>query len=377
MTGPGMTMAESMPDVPYIGRIPVRNIWLLLLYASDLYRHLGRERQGLEENPELLPDVVAELLCHEVAQRLQRRLSMGFQTRAARLDRVRGRLDLLQTVCHDLVRRGKVACRFEELSLDTARNRYVRAALESLTPQVRRRELIHSCRLLARTLAEMGVGLANPRALAATAMGMERVEIRDQPMMAAARLALEMALPAEESGASLLSRANREEAWVRHLFERAVGGFYEVVLGRDGWKVGRGTWLDWAKEEPTPGIHAYLPRMKTDIVLDRASTGRRIVIDTKFTTILARGHHREHSFKGQHLYQIYSYLRSQEGLDRPVENDAEGLLLYPSVGIHQSEAVTIQRHRIRFATVNLAGTAVDLRNDLLAAVSEPLQKVPL
>jgi len=377
MTGPGMTLVESMPHVPCIGRIPVRNIWLLLLYASDLYRHLGRERQGLEENPELLPDVVAELLCHEVAQRLKRRLSMGFQTRAARLDRVRGRLDLLQTVCHDLVRRGKVACRFEELSLDTARNRYVRAALETLTRQVRRRELVHACRLLARTLAETGVGLANSRALAATVMGTERVEIRDQPMMAAARLAMEMALPAEEAGPSQLSRANREEAWVRHLFERAVGGFYEVVLERDGWKVRRGAWLDWAKEDPTPGIHAYMPRMKTDIVLDHPGRGRRMVIDTKFTSILARGHHREYSFKGQHLYQIYSYLRSQEGLDRLMENGAEGLLLYPSVGIHQSEAVTIQRHRIRFATVNLAGSAVELREDLLAAVSVPSQKAPL
>ncbi len=72
-------------------RIPVRNIWLLLLYASDLFRRIDdSSRVALEENPDDIPDLVAEILASEVERRLQRNLSLGWQTRKAVLNRVRG-----------------------------------------------------------------------------------------------------------------------------------------------------------------------------------------------------------------------------------------------------------------------------------------------
>jgi 5-methylcytosine-specific restriction enzyme subunit McrC len=44
-----------------IGRIPVRNLWLLMLYASELTRFRDRINLLLEEDSEDLPDMVAEL----------------------------------------------------------------------------------------------------------------------------------------------------------------------------------------------------------------------------------------------------------------------------------------------------------------------------
>lgn len=46
----------------HIGRIPVRNLWLLMLYASELFRQLDRGKIAIEENPDDIPDLVAELL---------------------------------------------------------------------------------------------------------------------------------------------------------------------------------------------------------------------------------------------------------------------------------------------------------------------------
>ena len=48
----------------FIGRIPVRNLWLLMLYASDLFRTRGIGKVGLEDSPDDLPDLVAEILAH-------------------------------------------------------------------------------------------------------------------------------------------------------------------------------------------------------------------------------------------------------------------------------------------------------------------------
>ena len=110
---------EPDPEWGYVGRIPVRNLWLLMLYASDLFRSHGKGGAGLEENPDDLPDLVAEILAHTVEERQRRRLSLGYRTREAALNRVRGRIDLLATERRRLLSRGLVACRFDELTIDT------------------------------------------------------------------------------------------------------------------------------------------------------------------------------------------------------------------------------------------------------------------
>lgn len=61
-------------------RIPMRNIWMLMLYASDLFRQLGRNQIAVEDNPAEIPDPVATILLHEITLRRRRNLNMGYQT---------------------------------------------------------------------------------------------------------------------------------------------------------------------------------------------------------------------------------------------------------------------------------------------------------
>lgn len=53
--------------------------------------------------------------------------------------------------------------------------------------------------------------------------------------------------------------------------------------------------------------------MRTDVVLDHVAGGRRIVIDTKFNSIVTKGWFREESVRSGYVYQIYAYLMSQSG----------------------------------------------------------------
>ena len=151
-----------------VGRIPVRNIWLLMLYASRLYRELAPARRvAIEDNPDEIPDLVAQLLTRAVERRLRRNLSFAFQETSADLRRVRGRIDLLRTERRHLLRRGRVACRYEELTVDTPRNRYVRAAAQRLVPVVSTADLASRCRAAGARLEAAGVSsdpaLASPR----------------------------------------------------------------------------------------------------------------------------------------------------------------------------------------------------------------------
>ena len=359
--------ATLVPDgANHADGIPFRNLWLLMLYASDLFRTHGADLVDREEMPDGLPDIVAELLAHAVESRLHRNLHRAYEPQHTVLDRVRGTIDILATEAGQLLRRGKVACRYEDLTTDTPRNRYVRGALESIARVVRRRALSRRCRGLARALRNLGATGRAPSFRQANADRFGRHDADDRFMVAAARLAFDLALPTETVGEHLLALADRDSYWLRKLFERAVFGFYKVVLSRDDWAVSSGRVLRWPVQTRTPGLDAILPGMETDIELVHRRSRRKIVIDTKFTSLLKPAQFRD-TVRSSYLYQMYAYLRSQVDLEcLPVP--AEGVLLHPTVDKPVDEAAVIQGHVVRFATVNLAGQPEALRTDLLRIV---------
>jgi 5-methylcytosine-specific restriction enzyme subunit McrC len=334
------------------GRIPVRNLWLLLLYASDLACFGDRFDAAVEESPDL-PDLIARLLCSAVEHRLRRNLSRGYRRVEAVMSRVRGRIDLLKTESEMLLLRGKVACRFEEHTIDTPRNRLVRSALDALSSRLTEPDLAHRCRIVAGDLGRLGVSGVRPSRASIVSDQIGRHDADDRLMVELARLVFDLMLPTEDAGDYTLTRAERDDILIRKLFEKAVGNFYAAELrDADGWRVWRGKRFDWPVEDQTPGMAAILPGMKTDIILENWKQNRRTVIDTKFTGILTRTPYRENVLKSDYLYQMYAYLRSQEGKD-DLSGTAEGWLLHPAFGATIDETVRIQSHNIRFVTIDL------------------------
>lgn len=358
--------ADMQDRSGYVGRIPVRNLWLLMLYASDLYRVGGTENVALEDSPDDLPDLAARILSAAVEERLRRHLSSNYRSRHAILSRVRGRIDVLGTESHRLMERGQVACQFDALTIDTLRNRYVRAALVCVAGIVRQADLAHRCRRLANAMSALGVSHGVPTR---EQMSMERLgrhDAHDRQMIAAAQLAFDLTLPTEAAGQYAMPMPAREAAWARRLFERAVGGFYAVSLSATGWNVRPGVKQSWEIERQTSGIGRILPQMQTDVVLDHPASGRRIVIDTKFTSIVTSGWHREESLRSGYLYQLYAYLRSQVARGDALADHACGLLLHPCIGDGVDESVRIQGHDMRFATVDLTASYAAIRARLLS-----------
>lgn len=369
--------AQTEASTPgFVGRVPVRNLWLLMFYASDLWRHRGVISSAAEDAPDNLPDLVAELLAYAVEKRLRRLLSRGYQRRAAALPRVRGRIDMLETERRQLLSRGLVACRFEELAMDTPRNRFIRTACERVAGLVTKSELGLRCRRVAGVMRAMGVSgkSSTRREMSTDTIG--RHEAEDRQMVSAAALALDLTLPTESPGADRLPLADREETWVRRLFEHAVRGFYEVTLEPAGWRVGSRR-LGWQVEEATPRATSILPSMLTDITLEQPTNHRRIVVDTKFTGILTQGQFGQDTLRSGYLYQIYAYVFSQLGLENAGVWTTEAVLLHPAIGENLDEAVVIQGCRFRFVTVDLAADSSKIRGQLLRLVDQPSSPSPI
>jgi 5-methylcytosine-specific restriction enzyme subunit McrC len=264
--------------------------------------------------------------------------------------------------------RGKVACRFDELTIDTPRNRFIRSALESLSRIVQEGTIARKCRSLGAMLRKIGVVGENPgiRGMSNEVFG--RNDAIEKPIMELAKLAFRMAVLAEEVGATAMPVPDREEIWARKLFEKGIAGFYSAVLPAPEWMVEAGKHITWRTNRMTPGIGAYLPAMITDIIVQNINSGRRIIIDTKFTEILKTDRFGRERLRSGYVYQIYSYLRSQERAGDDNSTLSEGILLHPSIGYEFDEEAEIQGHCIRFATIDLSASIQDIRDRLLEIV---------
>jgi len=65
--------------------------------------------------------------------------------------------------------------------------------------------------------------------------------------------------------------------------------------------------------------------MKTDVIIDNTEVGHRTIIDTKFNAVVTRGWYRDETLRSGYLYQMYAYLKSQEGGEDPLNDNASDL----------------------------------------------------
>ncbi|ELA9338002.1 5-methylcytosine-specific restriction endonuclease system specificity protein McrC [Vibrio parahaemolyticus] len=353
-----------------IGQIPMRNIWLLMLYASDLYRYLGSNKIDVEDNPEQIANLVAEVLCHLVEERLVRNLSHGYSRKEAEVSRVRGRINVLATERHRLLDKGKICCRFDELTIDTPRNRYVLAALERLPKIGIKSSLANRCGSLALKLSSLGVSKVKPSGYSYQTERFGRHDVSDQKMVAAAELAFSLALPTESEGLFHLATPDKEIRWLRKLFEKAVAGFYSVALDKREWVVAPSKQFNWQVSDKSAGIDEILPSMVTDIIIDQRLRNERLIIDTKFNSLTKKGWYRNETLRSGYLYQMYAYLRSQENERNLRSLTSCGMLLHPAVDDEVAEMVKIQGHAIWFCTVNLGDSALSIRKRLLFLIDK-------
>jgi 5-methylcytosine-specific restriction enzyme subunit McrC len=323
---------------------------------------------GVEEAPDELPQLLAEILADAIEQRLNSPLTPAFQRDQADLRRVRGRIDVRRTATNSLLAKGQVACRFDSLSIDTPRNRLARQALLGISKLMPDHQLRSRCRRLASNMERLGVGSASSGGPSIDSFN--RNDKDDRRFVYAARLAIALALPRSKDnpGQGFLHAPELTEGRLRTLFEAAAGGLYRTALPAPSWNIKTGTHLSWPATSLSPGMPPLLPGMKIDIMVQNEDAGHRTIIDTKFTSILGSSHYGTERFRSEHLYQLYTYLRSQERPEDALSLTSSGVLLYPSTGAHIHESMTLHGHTLALATVDLTAAPKQIRDAFLTAL---------
>ena len=356
--------------------IPIRNLWHMLLYAwnevpLDRVRGWPLQSAFVEEAP-TLDALLASVLIRLMQQRLRIGLGHDYIDESNTLRGIRGRINFAESINQHALERGQLICQFQGYRANSLKNQIIRSTLARLAkmgrfgPGVERaREMQQKLRHLLRDLDGIDFVELTPEIIRRQLYARSGQDHDYRLMLSICDLIVQRQIPGDSEGhaRSLVPFIDREVLVLYKIYERFVANFYRMHL--KDWEVSAQKRLEWHTTE----ANERLPLMIPDIVMQERSTGRMIVLDTKFTAqSLAENQWGKLLFDSSHLYQIYAYLKSQEHLSQ-AHRTAAGILLYPAVRNRFSERIQLQDQVIRIESVDLAAPWQEIEGQLLELVT--------
>lgn len=352
------------PSAREIGGIPVKNIWFLLFYASEMMQHTGKGKVDLEEAPDEVIDLIAEMLLRKVERRLKAGMTIQYVEKHEILNQVKGCINFYETEVKALTLQAKISCRYTDLTTDIPRNCYIRHALETLVHLVEDPIQERRARLLVRQFREYGVLGKAPTKKEILQERLARFEVEDKGMLDAAHLVFDMALLNEESGPNGLFSPEDSLSYVKQLFPKALAGFYRHSLRHTGWVVDTEANYKWDIDALDNAMLTPVEDIGCDVALHHEARGESYLIDAKFQSILTE----EGKINRYDLYPLFTLLTTQSRTGK-FHRKSRGLIVRPAIGSFARETFSIKGCEIRLCTIDLSASAKDIRNQLLSQVT--------
>jgi 5-methylcytosine-specific restriction enzyme subunit McrC len=292
---------------------------------------------------------------------------------------IRGRIDFPETIKQHALERGQLICNFQGYRANSLKNQIIRSTLARLVKigqfgpdRVHGREMQQKLRRLLRDLDGIDFVDLTPDLIRRQIYARSGHDHDYRLMLSICDLIVQRQMPGDLKGhaTAIVPLIDRELLVLYNVYERFVANFYRLHL--KDWEVSAQKRLEWH----APEANERLPRMIPDIVMQESSTGRMIVLDTKFTAhSLVENQWGKAIYDSSHLYQLYAYLKSQEHVSE-AHRKAAGILLYPAVRNKFSERVRLQDQILRIESVDLAAPWPEIETQLLELVKSPAQSPP-
>jgi 5-methylcytosine-specific restriction enzyme subunit McrC len=354
------------------GDIPIRNLWHMLLYAWEQSDLVGKWKSDVESAP-TLDALLASILAHLLRQRLRIGLDRDYRSYERETPGLRGRVLFRESIKKLSLQHGRTVSRFDLFTHDISKNQIIRSTLVQLLNTAdfgefrseSAKELRANLRGLVRSMSDVTLV---PLRMQDIVSAQRKRNDRDYALMLTiCRFLVEHLMPTESAGAAKTPLIRRSDVrFLYKLYEDFVAKFYKIHL--KNWFVRPQHVFKW----PVQDIAGFLPTMKPDIVFEHRVSGHIVVLDTKFTSkSLQEGQYQTLRFSRDHLFQIYSYVKSQEERS-DCYRSSTGILLYPVANHRLSESILVQGHRLRWETVDLAKNWSDIEKYLLNILNDEL-----
>jgi 5-methylcytosine-specific restriction enzyme subunit McrC len=336
-----------------VKQIPIQNLYYLLCYAWNHLEEGALVDVSRVESTELV-DLFATILVKGLDHISRRGLKRGYAPHEDEIRGVRGRIDVLSTERRLLLKHGRVACGFDELTTDILANQIIKTTLKILSTDPR----IHPANRLAVLAYSRSLRMVADKAV--TSQSFRRIQLDGADrfyrfLLGVCEVVHGSWLPEETKGHSRFRDFLRDEKKMALVFQHFVFNFIRIECPH--LKVFREN-IIWSAESELDDALSLLPRMQTDISI--VVGGRRVIIEAKYYRDTLSEYYGAKSIRSEHLYQLMSYLLNA----RRRGDDVSGILIYPEVDESLNLSYSILGIPVRIRTLNLAQRWEMIHNEL-------------
>jgi 5-methylcytosine-specific restriction enzyme subunit McrC len=152
--------------------------------------------------------------------------------------------------------------------------------------------------------------------------------------------------------------------------EQEMGRIFELFVRRfltreQSWFAVDAPHIDWDVDPAQSSSLAWLPTMRTDILLSNAA--RRVVVETKYYATAYSRRHGTAKLYSFHLYQLLAYVSQ---ISKTVGPEPCGVLLYAGTGPGEALHYRIGGRTFYIRSINLNQPWECIHQDLIALASE-------
>ena len=294
--------------------VVIKNIYYMMAYAFKAIDIADFKRLEIESFDNVL-DLLAAILAAGLDAQRRRGFEREYQPREEALMRMRGRIDIAETMRLRIRQRQDLRCVFDERTEDTYKNQVLKTTAFYLL----RASGVDDCRKrdLKRSLVLMqDVSLLDPQRIAWNSLRYHRNNRSYQLLMNVCYLVLHELLLRDEKGETRLADVLNGDS-LHRLYEKFILEYY----------VKHRSYLEPAAREIDRGVGAsapsFLPHMLTDVTLTKGNS--RLIIDTKCYGSILGTHYDKEILSPANLNQIFSYVMHAADA---YGGDVSGLLLY-------------------------------------------------
>ncbi len=339
--------------------IPIKNIYYLLSYAWNKLEESEMIDVDCNDSNELV-DLFARILIGGVKHVFKRGLDRGYVEYHDESRVLRGKIDFVSCTKRQLLRQGKIACTYDEMTHDILHNQILKSTMLALIyTKDLAKELKDELTGLFRKFHDISDIKIDKRCF-------QNIQLHSNNsyygfLLKVCEMIYECLLPDESSGKNIFQDFFRDERKMAYLFEEFVRNFY--YHEQSEYRVKR-EHIKWDFAQITEGEN-LLPTMKTDISLN--SDEKKIIIDTKFYKQTLQKNYDKESIHSGNIYQILAYVNNIKGSEKK-DKHYEGILLYPTIEKEIENFHGRHNEKIGIATVNLDQDWKGIHDRLLSLI---------
>ena len=295
----------------------IQNIYYMLSYAFQILKQEDYQKVAGEKFDKI-HDLFAAILEKGVARQVKQGLYREYVPMQEDLSVMRGKLNINDTISLKVQRKQKLSCEFDEFSEDNLYNQILKVTIHRL---IKADDVAAERKQALRKLIVFfgNVSLIQPDHIAWNRLIYQRNNRNYELILNICYLVLNGMLQTTEDGAYKLITFSDEH--MERLYEKFILEYYKQHHPE---LHPAAPVIEWDHtEEPDSQMIQLLPKMKTDIVLEKGD--KTLIIDAKYYGKAMIQNYSKETLRSAHLYQIFAYVKN---MDKNNTGNVSGLLLY-------------------------------------------------